>query len=119
MVNGRTLGVLAACLAFMLAAAAAGLVLFHTVQGPPGSTWSDYRATARGLAVGVSAAANIFVGHVEALRSFLVGIDLTAPATFANESMSGDNLTQELRDQGLGRRLKDYQREQVARAPAQ
>jgi hypothetical protein len=53
--NGRTLGVLAACLAFMLAAAGAGLVLFHTVQGPPGSTWNDYRVTARGLAVAVSA----------------------------------------------------------------
>jgi hypothetical protein len=39
----------------MLAAAGAGLVLFHTVQGPPGSTWRDYRVTARGLAVGVSA----------------------------------------------------------------
>jgi hypothetical protein len=53
--SGRTLGVLAACLAFMLAAAATGLVLVHTVQGPPGSTWNDYRVTARGLAVAFSA----------------------------------------------------------------
>jgi hypothetical protein len=53
--TGRTLGVLAACVAFMMAAAAAGLVLFHSVQGPPGSTWNDYRVTARGVAVAVSA----------------------------------------------------------------
>jgi hypothetical protein len=39
----------------MLAAAGAGLVLFHTVQGPPGSTWNDYRVTGRGLAVAFSA----------------------------------------------------------------
>lgn len=52
--TGRTLGVLAACVAFMLAAAAAGLVLFHNLQGPPGSTWNDYRVTAHGLAVGIS-----------------------------------------------------------------
>jgi hypothetical protein len=51
----RTLGVVAACVAFMLAAAATGLVLFHNVQGPPRSTWNDYRETARGLSVAVSA----------------------------------------------------------------
>jgi hypothetical protein len=51
----RTLGVLAACVAFLMAAVAAGLILFHTVQGPPGSTWNDYRVTSRGLAVAVSA----------------------------------------------------------------
>lgn len=52
---GRTLGVLAACAAFLLAAAGAGLVLFHSVQGAPGSTWNDYRETSRGLSVDFAA----------------------------------------------------------------